>query len=277
MKKIIVPVDYSPTAKKALTVALDMAGQVKAKLEVLHVYHPHLDPAFPYTRIPSKAFFEEKEARLNAFIEEVVSGHESAGTIDLEPKVLAGVPIDTITERSKADFDLMVMGTTGERGILEKVFGSVSVAVARDARCPVLLIPEACDFTGFQKILYASNHDFGDQVILQRIFGLLADYQREEVHFVHVVTNERGDYEVQETITAPILVEQESTANFIVSDIRGPKVLPALTKYVEQQSIDLLIMATRHQSFLTGLFHHSKTREMAFATKIPLLIMHFQQ
>ena len=53
---------YAPTitAKDALKYAQSYLSE-EANIEVFHVYHPQIDPVYPYLGTPSKSFFEQKE------------------------------------------------------------------------------------------------------------------------------------------------------------------------------------------------------------------------
>jgi len=46
-----------------------------------------------------------------------------------------------------------------------------------------------------------------------------------------------------------------------------------INAFVDQYSIDLLVMYRGKRNFLERLFHHSKTKAMSKKTKVPLLVM----
>lgn len=66
-------------------------------------------------------------------------------------EVLVGPVAETLTRRARLDTDVLIVGTHGSR---KRVFGSgsISKAVVRKARCPVLVVPD----TGTQPAELAS-------------------------------------------------------------------------------------------------------------------------
>jgi nucleotide-binding universal stress UspA family protein len=66
---------------------------------------------------------------------------EAAG-ISAETRSVVGYPSEVIIKHAEKDnVDILVMGTTGLRGISKiKALGSVARRVSEEARCPVLLI-----------------------------------------------------------------------------------------------------------------------------------------
>ncbi|MEL7120487.1 MAG: universal stress protein, partial [Bacteroidota bacterium] len=62
---------------------------------------------------------------------------------------------------------------------------------------------------------------------------------------------------------------------FKLTHIESENVLKGLNRYAEDQQADLMIMSTGQRAFFDQLFHRSLTQQMAFHTRIPLLIFHF--
>ena len=70
---------------------------------------------------------------------------EGAETLDVREEVCWGdVPAREILKAAdREEADLVVMGTHGHGAVRRALLGSVATAVARDATCPVLLVPPA--------------------------------------------------------------------------------------------------------------------------------------
>ncbi|MDR9438308.1 MAG: universal stress protein, partial [Halomonas sp.] len=61
----------------------------------------------------------------------------------LETRVLDGDPRHVIIEEAKCEHaDLIVIGKRGRNRIQEFLLGSTAEAIARDAHCPVLVVPQ---------------------------------------------------------------------------------------------------------------------------------------
>jgi len=145
-KKILVPVDGSPTSMAGLNEALRLARNQKARVRLVHI-------------VDEVAIFASSEGGLN--IEPVIESLKSGGKRILAraAKLAAarGVRADTeLVENATsrvADVlvgrarrwraDLIVMGTHGRRGVNRLVLGSDAELVVRNSPVPVLLVRSA--------------------------------------------------------------------------------------------------------------------------------------
>ncbi|WP_408629705.1 universal stress protein [Anaeromyxobacter oryzisoli] len=144
LTRILVPIDFSPSARAALEYATFLAGKLDAELEVLHVWEPpgYLgpdtlallpvgsgEPAWEQTRAEVQRELEQQLARAVA--------RPRAFSVRVE----AGEPSDTILRLAReGGVDLIVMGTHGRTGLSRLLIGSVAEAVLRRSGCPVLTI-----------------------------------------------------------------------------------------------------------------------------------------
>lgn len=141
-RKILVPFDFSEHSRRALATARDLAADYGARLELLHVIEPIMEP-HPYVPLHyrSEAFaLPELMARvredLGPIVEEVV-GDKADVTIE----VREGNPAWQIAEHAdEVEADLIVIATHGRTGIARFFLGSVTERVVRGAACPVLTL-----------------------------------------------------------------------------------------------------------------------------------------
>jgi nucleotide-binding universal stress UspA family protein len=139
-RKILVPVDFSPSSRAALAAAADLAQHFGAKLHLVHVI-----PNFPTTSlpdfIPEEKFLEEArreaERRFDASKADLSGkGIKLSFSVETGDDV-AGTILDAI-ESEQAD--LAVISTHGLSGWHPLVFGSIAEKVLKLAACPVLLL-----------------------------------------------------------------------------------------------------------------------------------------
>jgi nucleotide-binding universal stress UspA family protein len=218
---------------------------------------------------------------LNDFLEEHTSGPNDAGGVAVLPKVQQEIRIGFAAEeitRASKEADLVIMGTTGEGNLLEKVFGSVSTYVASHAKCPVLLVPGNCLCLGFNNIVYASNNIEADKVMLEQVFSLVKTGPA-NVHFVHVdkegLAGQGQEYIVRNAQFEAAVRKGLPTVGFNSVSISCEDVQKGIVQYASDIKADLVVTATTHRGFLERLFHKSVTREVVFHTTIPLMILHY--
>ena len=174
MGRIVVGVDASPEARRALAWAAAEARLRQVVLQVVHAYHareraaPIYFPsqhALPGTAVgaagePSRqemtailrdraeveeAFRSQADQLLEALVgavDEQVSGVEVQRTV-----VEDRHPAEALVELS-AGADLLVVGSRGRGGFSEMLLGSVSHAAVLHAVCPVVVVPSQRDERG---------------------------------------------------------------------------------------------------------------------------------
>jgi len=145
--KILVPLDGSKYADKALHWALDLADKYDASIELLTVI-PITETFMTGTystpgKIPLLGpSVDELKERAEKMLEEALQRAEkSKSNLKISTKILEGRPSDKIVETAKEEgFDLIVMGSRGLHGVKEFFLGSVSDRVADEATCTVVIV-----------------------------------------------------------------------------------------------------------------------------------------
>jgi nucleotide-binding universal stress UspA family protein len=135
--RLVVGVDTSEHALRALRWARDEARLRDCTLEVVHAYAPPevlLMPAV--VSLPSDTELEEAAARVVDEAIEEVGGFEG---IPIIRTVRAGGAAGVLC-RAADDASLVVVGTRGRGGFKELLLGSVSHQVATHASCPVVIV-----------------------------------------------------------------------------------------------------------------------------------------
>jgi nucleotide-binding universal stress UspA family protein len=142
VKRILVPVDFSPASQKAFADALSLATHFGSELIVLYVVPPA--PASAFTSVDGLPPFSE--ADLSAGERNLVAFTKSArtrGIAKASASVRIGVPSHEIVEAAKdSDADLIVIATHGYTGWKHFCIGSTAERVVRAAPCPVLVVRE---------------------------------------------------------------------------------------------------------------------------------------
>ena len=273
MKKILVPTDFSAVAANAYQFAQEIALRQDASVDVMHAYHPSFDYSNPYLDMPAAEFDSIKRELLDQFVES--NTYEAGGGVATlsKPILSIGFASEEIVRLSN-DYDLIVLGTTGEGNLLEKAFGSVSTHVARFAHCPVLLVPGNCNCGGFEEVVFASNYQAADESMVKQLLTVTGP-EINNVHFVHVDNETNSPYHVEEILHEQAELYGAATIGFNSVGIECPNVQEGIVQYARDIRADLIVMGTIHRSFIERLFHKSVTQQVVFHTTIPLLVMHY--
>jgi nucleotide-binding universal stress UspA family protein len=144
--RILVPTDFSPSADAALGCARRLAARLRGSIRLLHVVE-HPDPRASFG---SELYVPEPAARRQekAAMAKTALSHrilvDSRSRVNATSDVVFG-PTSAMIAAYAGDnnFDLIVMGTRGRRGLTRVLLGSVAESVMRTAFCPVLTVKSA--------------------------------------------------------------------------------------------------------------------------------------
>lgn len=143
INRILVPVDFSPHADRAIEYAITMGKHFGASVELFHVVE---DP-FESGGWGSEVYMSDLDGIRQRAVDDAKASIErcramlSPGTVPLVATVRVGHTASTIVDYAKTgQADLIVMGTHGRTGIAHFIIGSVAERVVRLAPCPVLTV-----------------------------------------------------------------------------------------------------------------------------------------
>ncbi len=139
IRRILVPVDFSPNSRKAVDYASAFAKQFGATLTFLHVVQLN----YAYGEFGAIDFTAvEREMRAGAEKELAGLISAAAGTgLDARSMVREGSPPKVIADVARElQSDLLVISTHGYTGLRHVLMGSIAESVVRYAPCPVLVV-----------------------------------------------------------------------------------------------------------------------------------------
>jgi universal stress protein A len=137
LKRIMVPLDFSPLSKKALQYAMKLAQEFNADVTLFHVAEP-APTSFEGMMVTfSNGNGSEPKKKLNALANLARAGGVEHVTVTFR----RGFPSHEIVEAAKElDVDLIVIATHGYTGWKHFCIGSTAERVVRAAPCPVLVV-----------------------------------------------------------------------------------------------------------------------------------------
>ena len=146
-KKMLVAIDGSESADKALALTLDLAKLCDAEVLIIgvvpsvHSVVPKLTPAAPPPEFYD-FYVDHVKKRINAILTNALEKAEKRGlTHSISILLLEGNPAERITQTARdEDIDVIVVGNRGFGGVKELLLGSVSGRVADTASCPVIIV-----------------------------------------------------------------------------------------------------------------------------------------
>ncbi|HRQ77431.1 MAG TPA: universal stress protein [Gemmatimonadaceae bacterium] len=133
---ILVPLDGSPRAERALAEAIGLVGNASVSLTLLSVVHPT-------AAMGAKSFPSQAERELCAsYLEPLAARHRTERrSIAVETTVTANVGRAIVEHAKRHDASLIALATQGLGGVQRFIVGSVADKLLRTSPVPVLVLP----------------------------------------------------------------------------------------------------------------------------------------
>lgn len=263
MRKVLIPTDFSPVSRNSINYGLELYKNSDTEFDVLHVYHPSFDPVQPEIIESTLGLEMVKIEIMNEFIASFSKLAEECN-VKLNSRIEIGFTVERIVEESE-DYELIIMGSTGNNNFINQIFGGISSEVATKSKCPVLLIPSLIKYNHLNNIIYSYDFDGVNNSILNDVVSFAKRYNS-TLHFVHI------NYKEKENVT--IRLPENIDVKFKTNIVESESVQEGLSTYIVDNDIDMVIMATKHRNFWEKIINRSFTKQFSLTTKVPLLVYH---
>lgn len=143
IKKILVPVDFSPYSQSALKYAKSFAEKLDAEIICVYVIEPLIFPAdFSMGQISFPVIDAETTERAKNEMNSLIN-NEFGETNSIKSIIRTGKPFIEINEAAREiNADLIIIASHGHTGVEHLLFGSTAEKVVKKAPCPVLTLRE---------------------------------------------------------------------------------------------------------------------------------------
>lgn len=275
MIKILFPTDYSETANNAFLYALQLCKIYNGELFILHTYSPKIvsggispklaDDAVKGRNLASFDFFKEKVKEMHI----LADGH-NLDSVSMKFILEEGELLQNIQELTKKEnFQMIIMGTTGNSGFENKIFGSNAVTVIKNVTIPVLSIPHLSKFEGIDAVGFATVFDNEDAEILKKMIPFTKKNDT-DIYCIHVTKDKESN---QNEEIAKWKAEFKNDSVFFIEK-SGVDVVKGIFDAIEAHSLDIITCVTRNRSFFDRLFETSVAEKLSYHKRIPLLTFH---
>lgn len=276
MKKILVPTDFSDTAKNATFYAFKLAEQLKASEVILyHAYAApvNIDPMVPTVVMPDiDTLKESSELALQKFKSVVCPFCAS----EIKVSTLArydylGKGLDEICTDTGAS--LIVMGVTGASMLEEKLIGSNALSVAKNGTVPVIIVPPKAVFTKIEEVMLAC--DFNKVVETTPVAPIkeILDATSAKLYVLHV-DHENKSWSADTPFESLMLDTLLQGYNPQYQFENNNNFVEAVNIVAQEKMVDLIITIPKKHGLFEGLFHSSATKRLAYHSNVPIMVIH---
>jgi nucleotide-binding universal stress UspA family protein len=270
MKKILVPIDLSPSSYNVCDYAALLAKTLGATIHLMHAYVEEVPVAEgPVTwAAPLQELRKQAEKSINKEIKSL----EKKYAIEVEGEIRQGFKSDSISEVAKEiGADLIVMGVAHEKH--NKLLGGTFLKVIRKSETPVLIVPEHISFKPIKNIVLTV--DFTEMISSKSFDPLFAIVKKlgASLRVIHV-EKKGADLNASEVPEKIQLEQTLSRISFVYHKIDNNDVEQGIMNFIEKYPTDWLVMVAHHHNFFERIFGDIHTRSVGFAIQLPLLVLH---
>jgi len=274
MKNIVVATDFSPIALNAVHYALQLSIAYGGELIIVNTYQLPIS----YTEVPL----------VTVSLEEIKKVSEE-GLLELKKNLekLSGkkIKINTISKlgdiaevlmeiEEEYNITLMIAGTKGVSGLERFWLGSNTLRMIEKTTTPIMTIPPGIKYQKIDKVVLATDLlDVEETTDAEKIKNLITLFNS-KLSVINVDHNKRH-FTAQ---TPEETIKLDEMLHPMVHDfvfIENESVTEGINRYVEENQIDVIFMMPRVHSMLEKIMEKSKSREMVYHSKFP--IIHFKK
>ena len=280
MKTIIVPTDFSETAKNAAEYAFKIASTLHFEkiifynaYQVAPIITEATMPAMPAIDIETLNKISNEGMKL--FLKSIE--HFNPGSIIIEEKTA----FDNVSDGIKllcdeGNGDLVIMGISASSKVEEVLIGSTATSAMKHLKKPLIIVPGGAKFTLLRNIMFACDYEnVAETIPLEPIKEMVKDTSA-TLHVVNV-------YKDEQNISADKIYQQELLAG-LLNDlnpqfhyINNADFIDGINHFVNDHQVDMIITIPKKHGFFDGLFRERHTKQLAFHSHVPLFCIHDEE
>lgn len=271
MKTIIATTDFTRESRTAVNYAAKLALLTKAELLLLHAtYIPVVSDSFIDISLSLEEMGKADRQRMEDLVRHVRAKMGPALKIRGNSEI--GLTGELIREYVRKDKDtIVVIGMKHVDKFSEVVFGSTATNLAGELPCPILVVPPDARFRAWNKIAFAFDQKEVPIHTGLHLLKTLADKFEPKIHYVHVMDSPYNPKD--SSVIAPVknFLGGQSQVHFL-NDIPN-ETIEVLNDWVRRYKSNLVVMVARKHNIFWKLIHPSHTRQFAFKSSVPVLIL----
>lgn len=272
MKNILVPVDFSATAKNSALYAAALTRELGAeKLILYNAYSMPLATEMSWAVLQTEELQKASAEGLRAYKDELQSVcGEGIAVETISDFGFLAERIDTVAHEVKAD--LIVMGITGGGKFEEVLMGSNTTHVVHHTTVPVLIVPPDAKWKDVEVIGWSC--DYKD--VMKTTPAVTISRMVEELKAKLVVMHNNPDPKAfdPDLFHSNVMVAEMFKKTRPEFDmVNYENFLDAIHDFVERHKVDMLLVIPKKTGWFESLFSRSHTKMLAFHSHVPLLCL----
>ena len=272
--KLLVTTDFSTNSKGAIRFAQTLSRQTE-NVEVIFYHAIHIMKPTRWSDAFFKEYKGEEIERLTAELKKFVHAtigkdREKFEHVKFVVDNCISTEKDIIIYAEKNKIDFICIATQGA-GMLRKIMGTHTSYIVNNSNVPVMVIPSHYRAKTLKKATYLSDFEnLKNEVLKISKLSTEIDLHVEVLHYSSIVLDKK---KFEKNIELLNTKEFEHIKLNIQKNNLELSLVERITNYVQKSKPELLIMFTkREKEFFESVFLPSKSAELTYTTKVPVLI-----
>lgn len=270
-KKILVPVDFTPSSDSAMAVAMKFAAMHGSEIMLVHAMES-LAPMAEF--FADSDLMERKRAYAHKLLDKMIAEHSGKG-VAVSKMLYEGKPYNVIVNASEEILaEMIVMGTWGTHAIESGMIGSNVNKVVRNAKIPVVTVTRMPEKEEFTKVLVPVDPQFG----IRELRAFLQSYSKvynPNVELLCVAMHEKDVDEMYAYLKKQSdALHAQGIKNVEIKVRVGGIISDAILAYAKENGHDMIWMETHGRTGIAGWLLGSVTEEVLQFSPVPVLSLH---
>ena len=253
MKQIIYATDCSQHSSGALKFVVDFCLQLKASLNILHIYTlPPVDnTTFRANQHLRKQAHQEHQQLLTEYFEQCFPGMDPVDKISLTVEEHNSITRAVLERSERMEADLVIVGRKDEHSIRGFFAGNIANALMSRLACPLLIIPNDVGSNSMRSMVYATDFEADDVLALEHLCPI-ARILDAELKVVHIPTKKEYSSEEQMEWFKELVQQKLNFDNIDFHLILSENIQDGLFNFIDRNKADLLVMLEREEKGYIG-------------------------
>jgi len=267
MKHVLLLTDFSDSARNATIYALEMLKKEKLYFKLVNTYDLEFSGS-PYVMQVKDELATES---LKGLKNELRLLHRLFPDARIEIESHFGSLVEVVFREVKEfEPDLVVLGNKGESSLERFLLWSNSNEIIKHIATPLLIVPKGATLKKPEKIVFATDlSDFKHDDIVKPVRDIV-NYFNAELMFVNVLDEAKTNRFEAEQKILPHFPDIKHSFHYI----EGDDVLEKICEFVDDNSVDIVIVIRHNISFFDRILHPSVTKKMILHPKHTLVVLH---
>ena len=282
MKNILVPTDFSEVSAHALDFAVKLAKPFKAQIQLIHLEEVPLGDvslhlsgeagggAISDDSLYNAQLFRSNKRRLETLREKYETSDVAIRAFQHGGGFLKGIQ----SYLEDHEFDLIVIGTTGEESIQEFFSGKHTEQLIEHVNVPVISLQDEQLYPIKDIVL---GLDIEDEKYTQKAFeqvDIISRALNSTLHIIDVTRSHDNESMMQQLNK---MAKIAGLSNYLVDVIEDKDPKSALLEYAEGVNAGLVVILSEAKGGLYRFIHHSFAARLTKKSSIPVLTINKSQ